>query len=714
MKTNIRDLKRKAELSDLNTNHSKVIIMDEKILAVLKIQRNWLHLRFNTTNRIIQSFLSRNLTIDFVKSISFESLVIFLREKPIIAIAKKCLQRVHILSTYTHGSPIESPVNVHIFLASYIIAYRPTHVFESMGTLEQELFEVAYPLTVKFENICNIIKSSKYHSFVEVPLELSKDFIIVLYEYLKRFQAWKVPDEAKLICRIKHALTALYQAQLHLPPDEPDDSKLKIEFNTQILRLRNKFRQISGIDALNIFDEQRNTNLLINRSDVFNDSNGICTSLPVKLSNEQLAHELLINPSFELNENGDCSNVNSVLTKIRESFHQAFWDSLIDDLKLDNPCYVRFLRVLSEIHDGINQLEAGSSISEVIDIDFIKQQLEHKAYNWNNCISLIKSIITIIIRFIALKRIEETKILWTKMETTMQKCEIVEQPSLLCKALEFLLARVNFMRIDAANARLRLISPVIKDHGIDYERGKFKAKLDNGTLTLDRTKIWFHNSIKKEIDLIFTNLDAISKGDKSYLNNIHSTAMFSLILEKSPITDTSCPETLLFDVHRLSSLQTNFKYLVSSAAILVTIKHYLRTTNNQKDNNILENISNFLTSQLSIDNIINELKISVSNSSLSEDSKNVLVSNVIKCVLPTDDVFKLINDRMHLYCIQTIKNNSPSNLQFVNTIQCLLPHINEMLTKLVSLSKLNYNIHFTTYSTIFDDKIAAIASGVVE
>jgi hypothetical protein len=38
---------------------------------------------------------------------------------------------------------------------------------------------------------------------------------------------------------------------------------------------------------------------------------------------------------------------------------------------------------------------------------------------------------------------------------------------------------------------LRLISPVIKDHGVDYERGKFQDKLRDGTLTLVNTEVLF-------------------------------------------------------------------------------------------------------------------------------------------------------------------------------------------------------------------------------
>jgi hypothetical protein len=36
---------------------------------------------------------------------------------------------------------------------------------------------------------------------------------------------------------------------------------------------------------------------------------------------------------------------------------------------------------------------------------------------------------------------------------------------------------------------LRLIAPIISDHGVDYERGKFQAKLSNGSLTLERAEV---------------------------------------------------------------------------------------------------------------------------------------------------------------------------------------------------------------------------------
>jgi len=216
---------------------------------------------------------------------------------------------------------------VRVFLAAFMIAYRPTHVFESMGVLEQSLYESALPLLTNFQRIVEGV--AIVGSFQGVPVDLTCNFPSMLFEYLKRFKAWKVPDEAKLTCRIKHALIALYGAQEHLPPDEPEDSKLKLEFRAQITRLRSKLQQIAGEAALAEFDANRGGANIGNRGGANIGSGppgGGCAyaAIPGRLTNEQLAHELLHDPTFQLDEAGGCSAAeNPVFHRIRESFHQV-------------------------------------------------------------------------------------------------------------------------------------------------------------------------------------------------------------------------------------------------------------------------------------------------------------------------------------------------------------------------------------------------------
>ena len=145
-----------------------------------------------------------------------------------------------------------------------------------------------------------------------------------------------MPDEAKLTCRIKHALIALYQAEEHLPPAEPTDSKLRLEFRTQIDRLRTKLSQIAGPEALEQFDTQRRAGQpsgsgsgggppggggggggssaaagvggsgsgssagVGSGAGAAGLSSGAYPSLPGRMTNEQLAHELLLDPTFQL------------------------------------------------------------------------------------------------------------------------------------------------------------------------------------------------------------------------------------------------------------------------------------------------------------------------------------------------------------------------------------------------------------------------------
>jgi hypothetical protein len=144
----------------------------------------------------------------------------------------------------------------------------------------------------------------------------------------------QVPDEQKLIVRIKHALTALYEAETHLPADEPDDSQLKTEFRTQIERLRGKLEQIAGAAALEKFDEDRTAMALLyggppnggggGGNGGGGGGGGAYAALPGRITNESLAHELMLNPSFQLSDDGGCSSTECpVFHRIRESFHQA-------------------------------------------------------------------------------------------------------------------------------------------------------------------------------------------------------------------------------------------------------------------------------------------------------------------------------------------------------------------------------------------------------
>ena len=144
------------------------------------------------------------LSIEQVKSMDFETLTAHLRRESTLRVARPCIGEV------------VGECNPRIFLAAYMIAYKPNSVFEVMDDLAKALFDASGPMLSVFEGILNEsrVKDAAFEAMTA--------------EYFTRFNAWRVPDTEKLLNRIKHALVALYAAEKHLPDNEPADSPLKV------------------------------------------------------------------------------------------------------------------------------------------------------------------------------------------------------------------------------------------------------------------------------------------------------------------------------------------------------------------------------------------------------------------------------------------------------------------------------------------------------
>ena len=405
---------------------------------------------------------------------------------------KVLLQRVHRMTVSLHGFPANNPtarpgegdtsVNCRVFLALYMIALYPSKVFDDTNPLAVALLDSSLPLLKCFEGITQQFMDRDY-TFLNVDADLRSNFSWHLFNYMEKFKAWKVPDEAKLICRVKHALVALYSAEEQIPREEPEDSRLKVEFRVQIERLRGRFQQLAGQEALLQFDAKYartgfssvDSSIVItaNIPNIDVSQSVVSGALALKVSNQQLAHELILNPSFQIPDSH--SGVNAlassfpeqcVARQIRAKFHVAFWDSLGDDMRLELPCYTRVVKVLQEIKDAMLEL-GGSNFSQqvngALDLELIQASIRANAFHWGDALVLISNAVEIIRRLQAPARHADTNEKWNEIKKIMENAtgfvnqpgitDRIDQPGALCKSLEFLLGRVNMMRIDASNQR---------------------------------------------------------------------------------------------------------------------------------------------------------------------------------------------------------------------------------------------------------------------
>ncbi len=107
-----------------------------------------------------------------------------------------------------------------------------------------------------------------------------------------------------------------------------------------------------------------------------------------RMTNEEWAHELLLNPTFQMTEAMAAGCTNIAQERIKASFQKAFWTSLEVDLRLSPPCYVRILRVLTEVRGGIAEMAGGGhalQVRELVDIELTSQRTKENIMEWTEC-----------------------------------------------------------------------------------------------------------------------------------------------------------------------------------------------------------------------------------------------------------------------------------------------------------------------------------------
>jgi hypothetical protein len=107
---------------------------------------------------------------------------------------------------------------------------------------------------------------------------------------------------------------------------------------------------------------------------------------------------------------------------------------------------------------------------------------------------------------------------------------------------------------------------------VEYERDKFQGKLNDGTLTLQRTEAWILRSMRSVVAAGTIKLEDLVSGNKKAFVDLHTTSIASLIFaqqQDGPVTLGNAPETLLFDVTRINIWKAKFNDLVDGSTMLV-------------------------------------------------------------------------------------------------------------------------------------------------
>lgn len=727
--------------------------------AAIKLQYFWRKRLHLTTVRLVRQHMNMGVTTAYATSVYFEDLVAFIRDDTTKSVAKTATQRIFMLTTSRHGLPLNPALgnpdadhdgdqdgaqddaqavalntaggacvaNVRIFLAAYMIAFHPTRVFEEMDVLEQTVADSAINLIVSFETICHRILFSETGSFAEVPHDLTADFPTLFVNYFHDFNVWKVPDAARLATRIRRALLALYQAVQTLPSDEPEDSPLRIEFTTQIARLRTKMLQICGEGALADLDAER-----INHIPPTPPAQGLDEALPPppavqthspippRLSNEQMALAILIDGDFIVEDDDDDTNgarQGSVSGEMRERLHRAFWESLEHDLSQPTPLFTRALRVLEEVHTALSTIpetplpaQEAVVLNEAINIEHIRTQAEAGLFSWESCVRLVAAVVGVANEMLDAARRGQTLTMWAQISASLDEATINAQlrPRALSGALKFLLNRINAMRADFARARVRLVAPVVRENGIEYLRGKFQDSINAGTLTLQRTTAWINKVVHDKPNIV----NALIEGRETEALHLHHEAILWFVTSKEVcITDrgTRLPETLLQLTHRINDMNLAVHFLTRTATLLsmvhsagpppwAVIDHIAARVIREVDPAAMEDRITPI--------IVAELAPHVNAAVLRNTQRLMQMARN-----PLNGLHQLMLTRMtRVLRSMVLTGAPPENIDPI--INRILPRIRQLTTEFVKMSSINHQVHLPTYTRLILEAAQGLQANV--
>ncbi|XP_062997565.1 T-complex protein 11 homolog [Elgaria multicarinata webbii] len=284
-----------------------------------------------------------------------------------------------------------------------------------------------------------------------------------------------------------------------------------------------------------------------------------------EVSKMTIAHEIVVNHDFKLQEVN--FSPNSLESRMKETLHKAFWDSLREQLSKMPPDYSHAIKLLQEIKKTLlslllpRQTRLRSQIEEALDMELIKQEAEHGALDIPNLTTYVLGTMAMLC---APVRDEE-----------VQKLRVVADPVHLLREIFRVL---DLMKMDMVNFTIQTLRPHLQEHSVQYERKKFQELLNKLPGSLACTTEW----LRKAAAEVSTS-DLLSFSSTSEINGspvppspmaaIHSpTAVLNQaymdLLHWEPGKE-DYPETLLMDKARLHSLQVEVNQLAIIAAVLL-------------------------------------------------------------------------------------------------------------------------------------------------
>jgi hypothetical protein len=373
-----------------------------------------------------------------------------------------------------------------------------------------------------------------------------------------------------------------------------------------------------------------------------------------QLTNEQLAHELTLDPEFalkkpqrtELEESVRNMARKAYFDSVREAFekeqYSTYIPEFIDDIKK---------QLLSMVNE---KGKIASDLNEYLDIALIRQQIEHKNLNLPNLLTYIITKMGMLCAPVRDPSIQAIKSIITSSKKSSD----------LVAAFDSILEILEDMKLDLANHRLQQLRPHMKIQAVNYEKNKFKEALGKSTVSLEKTKKWLSEAVAEKRRTLAArnpeNVD-IPENTLKFTDTFHD-AILSLVFGNTAVTPETLPETLIMDGQRLFGFQNQGQMITVVASLLMLTQNTVSELRGDKA--FVVGLKDTLMALLkdpeglTVENISAQIVASSStmlkqrrSKELDEERIGMIKSMVEKTLSTRDPIFNLLRRRI-MACVK--------------------------------------------------------------
>ena len=431
------------------------------------------------------------------------------------------------------------------FLSAYAIKYFPSSVFSMLGPTEMTLLKSAQLVLDEFQEVVETIQDAK--TFAKISPELSMRFCGSVSQLLENFRKWQQADTLPLLTRTRSVLVALYTSYFM---QSSDDDRLALK--AQIVNIRKQLVVLRGQEALDQFDLELSVGQFgvppIQKTQELEllDKDPSFFVLRNTMQAE-LAQNILLDINFKFTQEKKLESPIYVhVDLVRDN--GMHWSEALLQLVTIPPKFDIVAQTFNDFKFKLQSIVKDSRINwvvETLDIGDVSR------YGWSECVQRIFNIFKVLRKIQMPARDEEADEGWKAFESG------IDSPEQMIEALKFIYKLLRTVVTDTNNMRILMVSHVYHLDGVNFVSKQFQTLFNSGKITHERTKAWVSASAKTCWEKDFITVGPISTEDvKKVLYYGFKQLLFNQAILNN---EQEFPETLIFDVWKLCSLQRKFR-----------------------------------------------------------------------------------------------------------------------------------------------------------